>query len=216
MKKIVKNASIIILFTSCAALFLITADDWRASLNPICYFERSLATENPIVKTLFSPDDGIKDIQIDLIEHEQESLDIAIFSFTDQDTAQAIIDAHKRGVKVRVVSDRGSSVGEYSKIFMIRRSGIPVYICPKAIEKQTDFDETKFDDKAVSSPLMHNKFIIFGKTVHNKQLLWTGSFNFTRSANAKNQENVIIISDTAAILSYKNQFEKLIERSELL
>lgn len=209
-KEIFKRIALVGALSGILGLFLIVADDWRAALDPVQYFERQLGKTEPVLQALFSPDDSIKDYQIDLIEHEQESLDIAIFSFTDPDTAQAVLDAYKRGVKVRIVCDRGSSVGEFSKILLLRRAGIPIYVCP------TTLDENKVDDKAMFGALMHNKFIIFGKTVGDKRLLWTGSFNFTRTANARNQENVIILSDATIIERYAQQFEKLFTRSEQL
>lgn len=218
-KQFLRRIFILVLLCGAMGAFLLVADDWRASLNPTQAVVHEIETSNPVFQTLFSPDDGIKDIQISLIEQEKKSLDIAIFSFTDADTAHAVIEAHKRGVKVRIVADRGSSTGEFSKIFTLRKAGIPVHICPVTVERQEEIvnlDDLKLDDKAMAGALMHNKFIIFGKTAGDKRLLWTGSFNFTRSANVRNQENVVIVSDSKAINRFAAQFEKLLERSELL
>ena len=55
---------------------------------------------------------------------------------------------------------------------------------------------------------MHNKFII----IDNKKL-WTGSFNWTNSADTSNQENIIITDDSEVIERYKEQFEILKLRS---
>lgn len=218
IKHVFQRIFIILALCSVTGIFLVIADDWRLSQHPAQSLIHELTKSGPLIKAYFSPDDGIQEIQRALIEAEQKSLDIAIFSFTDTETAQALIAAHKRGVRVRIVADRGSSVGDYSKILLLRRAGIPVHVCPVITEKQPvlHLDDPRFDEKAMGGALMHNKFIVFGQTAGNRPLLWTGSFNFTRSANARNQENVIILSDQGVINAFSRQFEKLLERSELL
>ena len=51
---------------------------------------------------------------------------------------------------------------------------------------------------------MHNKFAII-----DSDLLITGSYNWTKAANTKNDENVMIIDCPYVIELYKEQFEKL-------
>ena len=53
---------------------------------------------------------------------------------------------------------------------------------------------------------MHHKFAIFDETT-----LWTGSFNWTVSANTNNCENVIITDDREACRSYQAQFNQLLK-----
>ena len=60
---------------------------------------------------------------------------------------------------------------------------------------------------------MHNKFMLFSQTVDGKALVWTGSYNFTMSANEKNQENVVIIENEALSEAYTKSFERLKKRS---
>ena len=51
---------------------------------------------------------------------------------------------------------------------------------------------------------MHNKFAIF-----DDKTVFTGSFNWTVSANARNQENVIVMEDADVCKIYETYFEKL-------
>jgi len=60
---------------------------------------------------------------------------------------------------------------------------------------------------------MHNKFVIFSCNVGNKTLLWTGSFNFTKSAQLRNQENVVVLDDPCIIEKYEKQFEVIKKRT---
>jgi phosphatidylserine/phosphatidylglycerophosphate/cardiolipin synthase-like enzyme len=56
---------------------------------------------------------------------------------------------------------------------------------------------------------MHDKFIVV-----DSETLETGSFNFTKSAEQHNAENVIVLRDPVAASDYKRQREKLWEKSE--
>ena len=47
------------------------------------------------------------------------------------------------------------------------------------------------------------------KNLKNKQILFTGSFNCTRSANASNKENVLVIEDVNIIRAYYREFNQL-------
>ena len=46
------------------------------------------------------------------IKKAKKTLDLAIFSFTNDDLANAIIDAHKRGVAVRIITDDEAMKGK--------------------------------------------------------------------------------------------------------
>ena len=70
----------------------------------------------------------------------------------------------------------------------------------------------KPSNTTIFSDIMHNKFVIFGKNISNKPLLWTGSFNFTKSAQLKNQENVVILDEQYLIQKYEKQFEVIKKR----
>jgi phosphatidylserine/phosphatidylglycerophosphate/cardiolipin synthase-like enzyme len=153
----------------------------------------------PIRKAFFSPDNEIRDILIGLIAAEKERIMIAIFSFTDSAIAQALIKAHKRGVLIEIVADRTNAQSAWSKIRLLGKHEIPLYLYPADI----------------TYAIMHDKFILFSKTIDEKQLVWTGSYNFTRSASDINEENVMIIEDAGLYAAYHQQFKRLKERSTL-
>ncbi len=156
-----------------------------------------------VAKAFFSPDDSIKQLLIGLIEEEKKHIAIAIYTFTEKDIAQALVDAHKRGVVIEVVADRGYGSDRYSKIPLLANNHIPVWVY------QSDVDERK-------ASLLHDKFCIFDDTIQHKALIWTGSYNFTQRATLRNQENVVVLDDPAIIARFKEQFEKLKGRSLLI
>lgn len=167
------------------------------STTPRGYAERMLARhDGKVKKSLFSPRDNISRILEGLIHAEQRSIRMAIFTFTDKVIADALIAAYKRGVKVEIVADGESSATEYSKIPQLKKAGIPIYLFKPRGDRQW-------------RPLMHDKFIVFGETIFGKSLIWTGSFNVTRSANERNRENVLVLDDREIIADYAAEFEAL-------
>lgn len=150
-----------------------------------------------ICQAFFSPHDDLKTVLIDLIAREQKSIRVAIYMFTDKELAQALIDAKKRTVDVQVIADGGCLKDRYSKIPQLQKEGVAVYLYqPK-------------DSESMLSDILHHKFVIFEKNNNDKSLVWTGSFNFTKSANVRNQENVVVMDDPTLVQQFKNQFERL-------
>lgn len=122
--------------------------------------------------------------------HKENSLLIQAYSFTDPDIQRAVIEAFKRGVDVRVIVDK-SQVGEkYTAATFLKHAGIPV-----VIDK----------DPAIA----HNKVMIFNQTS-----VFTGSFNFTRSAQDRNAENGIVIhGDPNIVKAYTDNWVTRFKKS---
>lgn len=126
------------------------------------------------------------------LDFAQESADIAVFSFYDTGIAQAVINAHKRGVRVRVLVDRvqasQSEVGE-----MLMKAGVP-------------FRWSKgFGGRGV----MHNKFAVL-----DRRLLMTGSFNWSVNAQQNNFENMFYTASPAYVAGYSVQFDRLFKAAD--
>ncbi len=143
-------------------------------------------------QVLFSPDDDLSGALVDLITQEQKSIKIAVYTFTDQDIAQALMQAHQRGVEVVIVTDPSYRQCSYSKIPQLKKAGITIF----------EYDP-QHGGKQVHN-LMHHKFAVFGDSC-----VWTGSFNFTKSARHSNQENVVVITQADAVKRFLHQFERV-------
>lgn len=197
----VNRLSLVIIFLAITAAFAATSyvafksHDINVDLNKVL-----LNDSGSIAKAFFSPDTDIQSILISLINSEKESISLAIYCFTQKETANALVKAYKRGIKIQVVSDREYAVNRSSKIPHISNHRIPVWVLQN-------------DSNLMYTPLMHNKFVIFGKNFNDKPVLWTGSYNFTQGANLRNQENVVILDNPEIIESFKKQFNTLKERS---
>lgn len=160
--------------------------------------------QNCIREVYFSPDDDLQQKLISYIDKEKKAIYLAIFSFTDKEIAQALSSAHKRGVDVQVVADPSFLTDRFTKISFLEMQGVPIYMYDP---KQSP------NHKATYSNLMHNKFVLFENNIDNRSLVWTGSFNFTKSARLSNQENVVVLSHPEIVAQYKEQFAALKNRT---
>lgn len=135
--------------------------------------------------------------------NERQRVQIAVYTLTDTTIAAALIDLHRKGIGVEIITDRNCTETPYSKINDLAAAGIPIYIFPHY--KSKNF-----------AALMHDKFIVFSRcALSGGPLLWTGSFNFTKSATSTNQENVVLIETPAIIAQFQRQFEIMKERCSL-
>jgi len=116
----------------------------------------------------------------------RNNLEIAVFSVGHHSLASALIEAHQRGVILRVITDDIQSKAANSAVAKLRDAGIQV---------RTDASE-KYH--------MHHKFII----VDGTQLV-SGSFNWTHSAAKRNNENIIVSSDSSLCRCFLAEFNRL-------
>ena len=125
---------------------------------------------------------------IDAIEGSRKSLDIAMFLFTEKDIAEHICKATKRGINIRVISDRLQSnniPNQKENLMRFIHSGIPV--------------------KVNTHPgNMHLKIMISDET-----LITTGSYNFTYPAESKNDEVLVMIRDKDLARRWTKQFNRM-------
>ncbi|HUX10080.1 MAG TPA: phospholipase D-like domain-containing protein [Terriglobia bacterium] len=137
----------------------------------------------------FSDHDRIADRIIAAINHTRRTLDIAIYSLTQPNITAAIEAAHRRGVRVRIVSDEGQSRERHSETAYLKSTGI-------AVRLSNGFRGER--------SIMHNKFAIFdGDRVE------TGSFNWTTSATSYNFENAILITIPEVAARYQKEFDHI-------
>lgn len=158
----------------------------------------------PFTDVLFSPDDHPKYRLIEYITKAKKRFYAAVFTLTDKNIIDALVIAKQRGVDVQMVVDQTSVTSPYAKVLTLIKHDIPVFVFDAQLQASKKGTKT-------FTPLMHNKYaVIDGETV------WTGSFNWTVSADARNQENVIITDDKKACKKYEEQFNVLLGRSHIL
>jgi phosphatidylserine/phosphatidylglycerophosphate/cardiolipin synthase-like enzyme len=116
---------------------------------------------------------------------------VQAYSFTSAPIAKALLSAFKRGVKVEAILDKSQRTAKYSSATFLANVKIPTYI----------------DDKHA---IAHNKIMIIdGSTVI------TGSFNFTKAAEERNAENLLVIRSKDLARLYMDNWTKHRERWEV-
>lgn len=124
---------------------------------------------------------------LQIIGSSKKTLDVAIYCFTDQDIASALIQAKKRGVAVRLISDHDQSTIKTQKNILnsLKKAGIPIKVNSH-------------------SGIMHLKI-----TIADQAIATTGSFNYTKSAETVNDEVFIVLKSADAAGKFENEFERL-------
>jgi len=167
-------------------------DQQQAVLEWLDAVTRVLVVPPPPLETnavssevLFSPGVACRRRLSGLLGEARDEVAVCVFTITDDRLAGPLIAAHRRGVRVRIISDDDKAHDRGSDVRRLAEDGVPV----------------RYD---ASPHHMHHKFAIFdGETVA------TGSYNWTRSAADANRENLVITDDRSVVRAYAEAFEEL-------
>jgi len=138
------------------------------------------------LETYFSPDDDVADHIVALIEAAEKDIVFMAFSFTSDPIGDALLAAESRGVSVQGVFEESqyysNQGGEFDRL---QAAGLDVVL-----------DGNSYN--------MHHKvFVIDG------EIVIMGSYNFSRSAEERNDENVLMIFSPDLAAQYLAEFERI-------
>ena len=133
----------------------------------------------------FSPGEDCRNKILHLIASSKKSIDICVFTISDNVLSEAILKTYARGISVRILTDNDKAHDKGSDIDRLARSGI-------AIREDNTRDH------------MHHKFAVFDKST-----LLNGSFNWTRSATERNYENIAVNQHPKLVEAYQHKFDEL-------
>jgi phosphatidylserine/phosphatidylglycerophosphate/cardiolipin synthase-like enzyme len=144
------------------------------------------------VDVFFSPNGGATTAIVRELDSAKKEILVQAYSFTSKPIAKALVDAKKRGVNVEVVLDKSQRRERYTSADFLVHAGIPTLI----------------DDRHA---IAHNKIMII-----DRNTLITGSFNFTKAAEEKNAENLLVLKGNQALVErYLRKFDEHKRHSEL-
>ena len=118
--------------------------------------------------------------------------------FNTKGLAEAVVAAHKRGVKVRVLLDLGEYGNRNSQERVLQKGKLPLRYHTYSLKHTFSF-----------AKLMHHKYMIV-----DNRILSTGSYNWSRTAEHKNHENLQVFSGTKwkkLISIFRDKFEEMWE-----
>ena len=141
--------------------------------------------------SFFSPNGGCTQAVVDQLNGAKKQVLVQAYSFTSTPIARALVDAKRRGVDVQVILDKSQRGERYSSATFLANEGVPTYI-------------------DAAHKIAHNKvMIIDGQTVI------TGSFNFTKSAEEGNAENLLVINNAPELAArYSANWKEHLGHSE--
>jgi phosphatidylserine/phosphatidylglycerophosphate/cardiolipin synthase-like enzyme len=143
------------------------------------------------IRVYFSPDGGCTAAITNELAKAKKSILVQAYSFTSAPIAKALLDANRRGVKVTVILDKSQRTEKYSSADFLKDSGIATFIDAK-------------------HNIAHNKVMVL-----DEQTVITGSFNFTKSAEFDNAENLLIIQDAELANKYARNWSEHLKHSEV-
>ena len=142
------------------------------------------------VSAYFSPNGGCTEAIVKELNAAKSNVLVQAYSFTSAPIAKALVEAHKRGVAVAVILDKSQRTEKYSEADFLAHAGIKTLIDAK-------------------HAIAHSKvMIIDGSTVI------AGSFNFSRAAEEKNSENLLIIHRSVLAERYTKNWHEHEAHSE--
>jgi phosphatidylserine/phosphatidylglycerophosphate/cardiolipin synthase-like enzyme len=142
-----------------------------------------VTTTPSAVTVCFTPGGQCTEAIVKTLDAAQRTNLVQAYSFTSAPIAKALLDAHTRGVQVQVILDKSQRSEKYSSADFLANQGVPTMI-------------------DANHAISHNKvMIIDGETV------LTGSFNFTKAAQEKNAENLLLLRDPTLAAQYTQNWE---------
>ena len=137
------------------------------------YVVRAQSSANPAPEVFYGPEDRPADHLVSLYMGARKSIYVAVYGLTYPPLVKALVAAHKRGVDVRVITDRGKleERNQRTALETLRLAGIPIKI-------------NRYDG------LMHIKQAVIDDRINT-----SGSLNQTSSAARFNDERLDILHD---------------------
>lgn len=159
----------------------VTAMDWLESIIKLLYSNEMKIKAG----AYFSPGEDCLHRIRRLIKEAKHTLDICVFTITDNRIVRALSDALHSDINIRIISDDLKSEDLGSDMETLEKIGIPCR-----------YDRTMAH--------MHHKFAIA-----DSDLLLTGSYNWTRSASTENNENIIVTNNVKLVSQFQQEFDKM-------
>jgi phosphatidylserine/phosphatidylglycerophosphate/cardiolipin synthase-like enzyme len=141
----------------------------------------------------FAPGDGCWQHIVARLRAARRSADLCVFTVTDDRISGPILDAHRRGVKIRLISDAEKAGDLGSDVGRFQVAGIAVKLAHVVAPTHPGL-----------TGHMHHKFAVF-----DGGRLLAGSYNWTRGAANVNYEDLIDTADPQLVATFAAEFERL-------
>jgi phosphatidylserine/phosphatidylglycerophosphate/cardiolipin synthase-like enzyme len=158
--------------------------DWLEIANKTLLVDTTPPPQNEVY---FSPENECASAIIKKLESATSNIRICVFTISDNRIADTIVQRARDGIRVYIITDDEKTYDYGSDIRRLADAGIDVRV---------DYSDHH----------MHHKFAVL-----DKACAITGSYNWTRSADEYNHENILITRDKAVVEAYLKEFHRLWE-----
>ena len=163
-----------------------------SALATVSWWQSVQAEPQPaeILAIYFTPPAGGASGLIKQIDGAKKSIKVMAYGFTATNLAEALVRAKRRGVDVGLVQDEKSAQNNRETLPILLAAGI----------------EVRSDGKHA---IQHNKVMLI-----DDDIVITGSYNFTKSAEKRNAENIMIVRSSYAARRYADNWKIHWDHSE--
>jgi phosphatidylserine/phosphatidylglycerophosphate/cardiolipin synthase-like enzyme len=183
------NNVIVIKSTELASIYETQFEEmWEGEFgarSPSLVEEQSVVVNGTRMLVLFSPEDKPVQYMLPFLENARRNIRFMAFSFTQPDIGNAMLERIQSGITVEGVFEAVGSDSEYSEMMHLHCNG-------GAMRRDGN------------PGFLHHKVIII-----DNRIVITGSFNFSDSANTRNNENVLIIDNADIAKLYLAEFQRI-------
>jgi len=137
-----------------------------------------------VEKVCFSAVEDCSSLIVFWISRANKSIHVMIYSFTQDEIGEALAQAVKRGIDVEIVFEE-SQLSKYSELERLKEAGAEVYL-----------DGNPYT--------MHHKVAVIDGVV-----VITGSYNWSKSAEERNDENLVILLGENVAKLYESEFQRV-------
>lgn len=156
---------------------------WTEKMNKLILAVNKVEVQQESV--YFSPGEACLQAIITHIKAAKNRIRICLFTISDDRIADELIAKHKQGLSIKIISDNDKAFDQGSDIEKLTRAGIPMRL---------DITENH----------MHHKFALF-----DNRITLSGSYNWTRSAERYNHENIMVTDSVKVLREFDKEFESL-------
>jgi len=136
-------------------------------------------------ESYFAPEDDVMAKILKEVESAARSIDVMAFAFTSPQLAELLIAKAEKGVAVRCLLDPHQASNKFSRDEALSNSDVALRLSENR------------------SGRMHHKVII----IDGREVI-TGSFNFSSSADRKNDENTLFIKSKPIAEIFSEEFNR--------
>lgn len=144
-----------------------------------------ITTDAISLEVYFSPEDKVEDVICKKIKDATDIIRFMAFSFTSSEISEAMIKKHKAGIDVKGIFEKRGAYTKHSEFIKMKLEGLSVQV-----------DNNRYN--------MHHKVIII-----DDNCVITGSYNFSKNASLKNDENILIIYNHDIASLFIDEFNRL-------